>query len=40
MSTKDIVMGVIIFVLGALYAVALWTERDNKRLEKELKKRS
>jgi hypothetical protein len=37
MSFEHIVMGIIVFVLGSLYAAMLWTERDNKRLEKELK---
>ncbi len=31
-----IMMGAIVFVLGSLYAAMLWTERDCKRLEKEL----
>ena len=40
MTFQHIVMGVIVFVLGSMYAAALWIERDNKRLEKELKERS
>ena len=37
MTFEHILMGGIVIFLGFLYALTIWMEKDNKRMEKELK---
>ena len=38
MTFQYIVMGIIVISLASIYAVALWAEKDNRRMEEQLKR--